>query len=235
MALSALPREIDAARASALLEPLPAEARVEWALENLPGSFVLSSSFGIQSAVLLHLATRVVPDLPVLLVDTGYLFPETYRFVDELTERLNLNLKVARPALSPGHLEMRHGKLWEQGPEGLTRYNQLMKVEPMERMLDELRVGTWFAGLRRQQSSSREQRPVVESRDDGRYKVYPLIDWHNRDVHRYLVDHDLPYHPLWEQGYASVGDWHTSQPLQPGMQEEETRFFGLQRECGLHL
>ena len=89
MALSALQREIDTAQASALLESLPAEARVEWALENLPGSFVLSSSFGIQSAVLLHLATRIVPDLPVLLVDTGYLFPETYRFVDELTERLN--------------------------------------------------------------------------------------------------------------------------------------------------
>lgn len=160
---------------------------------------------------------------------------ETYRFVDELTERLNLNLKVARPVLSPGHLEMRHGKLWEQGMEGLTRYNRLMKVEPMERMLDDLRVGTWFAGLRRQQSSTREQRPVVEQRDDGRYKVYPLIDWHNRDVHRYLTEHDLPYHPLWEQGYTSVGDWHTSQPMQPGMKEEETRFFGMQRECGLHL
>lgn len=235
MALSALQREIDAAQASALLESLPAEARIEWALENLPGSFVLSSSFGIQSAVLLHLATRIVPDLPVLLVDTGYLFPETYRFVDKLTERLNLNLKVVRPALSPGHLEMRHGRLWEQGLEGLTRYNRLMKVEPMEQMLDELRVGTWFAGLRRQQSSTREQRPVVEQRDDGRYKVYPLIDWHSRDVHRYLTEHDLPYHPLWEQGYTSVGDWHTSQPLQPGMKEEETRFFGMQRECGLHL
>ncbi|NAW34698.1 phosphoadenylyl-sulfate reductase [Halomonas alimentaria] len=235
MGSAALQQEIDIDHASALLESQSAQARIEWALENLPGTFVLSSSFGIQSAVLLHLATRIVPDLPVLLVDTGYLFPETYRFVDELTERLNLNLKVARPVLSPGHLEMRHGKLWEQGQEGLTRYNRLMKVEPMERMLNELRVGTWFAGLRRQQSSTREQRPVVEQRGDGRYKVYPLIDWHSRDVHRYLTEHDLPYHPLWEQGYTSVGDWHTSQPLQPGMTEEETRFFGMQRECGLHL
>ncbi|NWN83802.1 MAG: phosphoadenylyl-sulfate reductase [Halomonas sp.] len=235
MALSVLRNEFDADQASALLESASAEARVGWALENLPGSFVLSSSFGIQSAVLLHLATRIEPELPVLLVDTGYLFPETYRFIDSLVERLNLNLKVARPMLSPGHLEMRHGKLWEQGLEGLTQYNQLMKVEPMERMLDVLNVGTWFAGLRRQQSSSREQRPVVEQRHDGRFKVYPLIDWHSRDIYRYLVENDLPYHPLWEQGYASVGDWHTSQPLQPGMQEEETRFNGLQRECGLHL
>ena len=75
---------------------------------------------------------------------------------------------------------------------------------------------------------------MVEQRDDGRYKVYPLIDWTNRDVHRYLVKHDLPYHPLWDEGYVSVGDWHTSRPLTPGMTEEETRFFGLKRECGLH-
>ncbi|WP_416137631.1 phosphoadenylyl-sulfate reductase [Halomonas sp. HK25] len=235
MALPAYQHEIDTAQASALLESQSAEARVEWALANLPGSFLLSSSFGIQSAVLLHLATRIEPELPVVLVDTGYLFPETYRFVDALTERLNLNLKVAKPALSPGHLEARHGKLWEQGLAGLTRYNHLMKVAPMERTLEERQIGTWFAGLRRQQSGSREQRPVVEQRHDGRYKVYPLIDWHSRDVHRYLTEHDLPYHPLWEKGYMTVGDWHTSQPLQPGMKEEESRFFGLQRECGLHL
>lgn len=235
MASAALQQATGIERANALLESAPAQARVEWALENLPGSFMLSSSFGIQSAVLLHLATRIEPELPVVVVDTGYLFPETYRFVDELTERLNLNLKIARPELSPGHLEARHGKLWEQDLAGLTRYNQMMKVAPMEQKLEELQVGTWFAGLRRQQSSSREQRPVVEQRADGRYKVYPLIDWHSRDIHRYLTEHDLPYHPLWEQGYTSVGDWHTSQPLKPGMREEETRFFGMQRECGLHL
>lgn len=235
MASAALQQATGIERANALLESAPAQARVEWALENLPGSFMLSSSFGIQSAVLLHLATRIEPELPVVVVDTGYLFHETYRFIDELTERLNLNLKVARPALSPGHLEARHGKLWEQGLADLTRYNQLMKVAPMEQKLDELQIGTWFAGLRRQQSSSREQRPVIEQRHDGRHKVYPLIDWHSRDIHRYLTEHDLPYHPLWEQGYTSVGDWHTSKPLKPGMREEETRFFGMQRECGLHL
>ncbi|MEW8432014.1 MAG: phosphoadenosine phosphosulfate reductase family protein, partial [gamma proteobacterium symbiont of Ctena orbiculata] len=67
-----------------------------------------------------------------------------------------------------------------------------------------------------------------------RFKVHPVIDWHNRDVHRYLQKHNLPYHPLWEQGYASVGDVHTSRPLELGMHEEETRFFGLKRECGIH-
>lgn len=221
--------------ANAALEHQSAEQRVEWSLAHLPGAFVLSSSFGIQSAVLLHMATRVEPDLPVLLVDTGYLFKETYQFIETLTERLQLNLKVVTPDMSPARLEASYGKLWEQGAEGIKEYNQMMKVAPMEQALEDLGVGTWFAGLRRQQSGSRGERPVIEQRDDGRYKVYPLIDWTNRDIHRYLTEHNLPYHPLWEEGYVTVGDWHTSQPLRPGMQEEDTRFFGLQRECGLHL
>lgn len=217
------------------LESMQATQRIEWALEHLPGTFVLSSSFGIQSAVLLHMATRIKPDLPVLLVDTGYLFKETYHFIETLTQRLHLDLKVATPDITPARLESCHGRLWEQGEAGLARYNQLMKVEPMARALDALQVGTWFAGLRRQQSSTRVKRPALEQRDDGRFKVYPLIDWHSRDVHRYLNEHDLPYHPLWEKGYVSVGDWHTSQPLTAGMAEQDTRFFGLSRECGLHL
>lgn len=234
MSVSTLVPKARVSPSETALESATAQERVEWALASLPGRFVLSSSFGIQSAVLLHLVTQIRPDIPVLLVDTGYLFPETYRFVESLRERLGLNLQVVSSDWTAARLEAVHGRLWEQGAEGLDRYNQLMKVDPMERALDELGVGTWFAGLRRQQSSSREDRPVVEKREDGRYKVYPLIDWSNRDIHQYLVKHDLPYHPLWEEGYVSVGDWHTSRPLTPGMSEEETRFFGLQRECGLH-
>ena len=103
----------------------------------------------------------------------------------------------------------------------------------MERALRELGVGTWFAGLRREQSRTRQGLPFVQFKD-GRYKVFPLLDWTNRDIHRYLKRHDLPSHPLWERGYVSVGDWHSSAPLAPGMLEEETRFCGLKRECGLH-
>jgi phosphoadenosine phosphosulfate reductase len=103
----------------------------------------------------------------------------------------------------------------------------------MTRALDELNAGTWFSGLRRQQSSSRADKPVLEI-SRGRIKVYPIIDWHSKDVYQYLTKHDLPYHPLWDQGYVSVGDVHTTRKLEAGMTEEETRFFGLTRECGLH-
>lgn len=215
------------------LESADAPARIAFALERLPGTHILSSSFGIQSALLLHMVTQQNPDIPVIFVDTGYLFPETYRFVDELTERLSLNLHVYRADTSPAWQEARNGKLWEQGLEGITRYNQTNKVEPMSRALDALEATTWFAGLRRQQSQSRADLPVLRIQD-GRYKVHPLIDWHNRDVYRYLKHHDLPYHPLWQKGYASVGDHHSSQPLTAGMTEEKTRFNGVTRECGLH-
>lgn len=221
------------AEANRVLEALPADARVRWAFAHLEPNFVLSSSFGIQAAVMLHLVTRVQPDIPVVLTDTGYLFPETYRFIDELTERLQLNLKVYRAALSPAWQEARYGRLWEQGLEGIERYNQMNKVEPMNRALRELGARTWFSGLRREQADTRAALPVLAVQR-GCYKVLPLVDWTNRDVHRYLKEFDLPYHPLWEQGYVSVGDVHTTAKWEPGMTEAETRFFGLKRECGLH-
>ena len=215
------------------LEKLSAEERVQWAIQFLPATQVLSSSFGIQSAVMLHLVTSVKPDIPVVLIDTGYLFKETYQFIDQLTDRLHLNLEVYQAEESPAWQEARYGKLWEQGLEGLKQYNYINKVEPMCHAFNQLEVGSWFAGLRRQQSNSRKHLSVLRLQD-GRVKMHPIIDWSNRDVHRYLTQHNLPYHPLWEKGYVSVGDWHSSQPLSAGMREEDTRFFGLKRECGLH-
>lgn len=218
---------------NAHLETLTAAQRVEWALDNLPANPIVSSSFGAQSAVMLHLLTQKQPEIPVVLTDTGYLFPETYQFIDDMTKRLNLNLHVYSASMSAAWQEARFGRLWEQGMEGLEQYNQMNKVEPMQRALSELNAGTWFAGLRRSQSDSREKLPVLQKVGD-QFKLYPIIDWSNKDLHYYLKEHDLPYHPLWEQGYVSVGDWHTTQSLQEGMSEQDTRFFGLKRECGLH-
>ncbi|WP_426575894.1 phosphoadenylyl-sulfate reductase [Xenorhabdus stockiae] len=215
------------------LELLDARQRVLWALEHLPSEFVLSSSFGIQAAVCLHLVTQEYPDIPVILTDTGYLFPETYQFIDKLADKLNLNLKIFRAEQSPIWQEARYGKLWEQGVDGIERYNQINKVEPMNRALKTLDAQTWFAGLRRQQSESRANLPVLAVQRSV-YKILPIIDWDNRKVHQYLTEHGLEYHPLWEQGYLSVGDTHTTKKWEPGMSEEQTRFFGLKRECGLH-
>lgn len=215
------------------LEALTPTARVEFALSHLPGAHILSSSFGIQAAVMLHLVTQVKSDIPVVLTDTGYLFPETYRFIDELTERLQLNLQVYRAEISPAWQEARFGKLWETA-EGLKQYNHFNKVEPMQRALKDLSASSWFAGLRRSQSSTRTDTPIVGIQR-GVVKINPIVEWSNKDIHYYLKDHNLPYHPLWDQGYVSMGDTHSTRPLSDGMSEEDTRFNGLGRECGLHV
>ncbi|RZA16362.1 MAG: phosphoadenylyl-sulfate reductase [Lysobacteraceae bacterium] len=216
------------------LASLPAQQRVAWALQSLAAPHALSTSFGVQSAVSLHLLTRVKPDIPVLLVDTGYLFPETYRYADQLVDRLGIQLNVFRPRIGIAWMEARFGKLWEAGSEGLREYNRLRKVEPMQRALDELGVRCWFAGLRREQARTREGIEFLELRD-GRWKFHPIADWSATDVGAYMLRHDLPEHPLAGQGYVSVGDVHTTRPLQPGMEPADTRFFGLRRECGLHF
>lgn len=212
---------------------MTAQERCQWVIERYAPRVVLSSSFGAQSAVMLHMATQVWADIPVILIDTGYLFPETYQFVDELTERLHLNLKVYRSNLSPAWQEARYGKQWLKGLKGLETYNQLNKVEPMQKALEDQGAEIWLSGIRRSQSGTRRVKPFIEQQDE-RFKVYPILDWSDKDVHRYLTKNDLPYHPLWFKGYVSIGDVHTTRRLSEVESVEETRFFGLKRECGLH-
>jgi len=215
------------------LEPATAEERVRWAVGKFGDSLVLTTSFGIQAAVMLHLVTQIAPKISVIFIDTGYLFPETYRFARDLTLRLNLNLKKYVPASTAAEQEALSGKQWELGLDGLKRYNFINKVEPMDRALRELNATAWLAGLRRSQAGTRETVKAVQQQNKIT-KIHPIIDWDNRRVHQYLTAHELPYHPLWEEGYVSVGDWHSTSKLLDGMKEEDTRFGGLKRECGLH-
>src|SRR5476649_315100 len=164
------------AQISARLEKVSAPERVRWALERFRPEIMLSTSFGAQSAVSLHMVTQQWPDVPVVMVDTGYLFPETYRFADELTERLKLNLKVYRAEVSAAWLEARHGKMWEHGADGIERYNQINKVEPMARAIRDLGARGWITGLRRQQAKSRAEMSVL-ALQNGVVKIQPIIDW----------------------------------------------------------
>ena len=216
-----------------LFANLTAEDRVAWALENLPGQHVLTSSFGAQAALSLHMVTRQQPNIPVVFIDTGYLFPETYQFVDLLAGKLDLNLQPYRSQTTPAWQEARYGQRWRQGIKGIDAYNRDNKDEPMERALRELEVGTWFAGVRRDQSATRANVPFLSWSGD-RWKVHPIADWSDRDIFLYLRKHDLPYHPLWEKGYVSIGDVHTTRSLHDVDDLDQTRFFGLKRECGLH-
>ena len=236
LTLSAREFELDTAAADSIndwLASVDAPSRVCWALDNLPGPHAVSSSFGAQAAVMLHLVTRADPRIPVIVIDTGYLFPETYQFIADLKQRLSLNIKTFTGVQTVAEFEAHYGKLWEQGREGLDKYLELRKVEPMRRALATLGTATWFAGLRRSQAASRAALNPLEVRD-GRFKLHPIFDWSDRDVYLYLKAHSLPYHPLWDKGYVSIGDWHSTKALHEVESADELRFSGLKRECGIH-
>lgn len=209
---------------------------ITWGHQTFGKGMVMSTSFGIQAAVMLHLVTSVAPDVPVIWIDTGYLPTETYQFAEELTQRLKLNLKVYQSPLSPARMEALHGKLWEQKDVvSLNRYDQIRKVEPMQRALKELGATAWLAGLRSNQTAHRQSLGFVNLQNNI-YKLLPILRWNAKTIYEYLTKHDLPYHPYFDLGYTSVGDWHSSRPLMAGDEHDrDTRFHGLKQECGLHL
>lgn len=218
---------------NAELAELDATGRVAWAWERFGEGLVLSTSFGLQSAVMLHLVREVSEEIPILFVDTGYLFPETYQYAELLREKLGIEPKVYSATISPLYQQIRHGRLWEEGSEGMEKYNLINKVEPMQRALKELGAAAWLAGLRREQSASRAERTFIEEQN-GVAKIYPILDWDDKTTYKYLPDNDLPYHPLEGKGFDSVGDWHSTKKVADAGSCEETRNAGHQRECGLH-
>jgi phosphoadenosine phosphosulfate reductase len=227
---------LDLATVNRELQDIEPSNLVKWSADTFGDGLVMTTSFGIQAAVMLDLVTNILPNIPVIWIDTGYLPPETYRFADELTQRLNLNLKVYQSDLSPARMEALYGKLWEQEDlAAFDRYDRIRKVEPMQRAIQELKVTAWLAGLRKDQTEHRQGLERVTLQEDI-YRIYPILSWNARDIYRYLTDRGLPYHPYFDLGYVTVGDWHSSRPLTADdNNERDTRFRGLKQECGLHL
>lgn len=216
------------------LEAKKAGERIKYLYETYGDRVVASSSFGLQAAVMLHLISENAPKIPVIFVDTGYLFPETYKYIESLQEELNVDLRIYQPAMTPARQEALYGKLWEQGEEGNKKYGVINKVEPMDRAIKEIGGDIWLSGLRRAQSSTRADRALAEQKKDT-LKVYPILDWADAQVASYFYQNKLPKHPLEAQGYVTMGDWHSTVPMSDGMSVEETRFGGNKYECGLHV
>ncbi|MGD8318106.1 MAG: phosphoadenylyl-sulfate reductase [Myxococcales bacterium] len=216
------------------LETSTPEELIEWAVERFGESLVASTSFGATSAVMLHLIHRIAPRTPIVCIDTGYLFPETYRFAEELTQRLRLDVRFYSAPMSSARQEALYGRLWEQGEEGVERYLQINKVEPMQRALDELGARAWMAGLRSEQTEHRAGLRRIDEQD-GRTKLHPILNWTGQDMRAYMQRYDLPHHPMVEQGYRSIGDHHSTIPTTADMDPRDGRILGKTRECGLHL
>jgi phosphoadenosine phosphosulfate reductase len=221
------------------LTPLSAQERLRWAQETFGPGFALTTSFGIQAAVLLHMVSELGQQtgrpVPVIWVDTGYLPPETYQYADQLVQRLQLNLVVAQATMSPARMEALHGRLWETEQVGdLELYHRIRKVEPLDRALTDAGVTCWASGVRGTQTDHRRaMEPLDPVRQ--RWSLRPLLSWTKRDVYYYMEEQQLPQHPLFAQGYSTVGDWHSSAPDAGELSGRATRFGGLKQECGIHL
>ena len=213
---------------------LTAAQRIAYCYEYHGKKVVASTSFGLQSAVMLHLICKESPDIPVVFIDTGYLFSETYLYAKQLQELLSINIRLYRPELTAAHQEALYGKLWKQDEKGQQQYALLNKIQPMNQALVDLKAQIWLSGLRKSHSKSRQHREYLEQQKTT-IKCYPILDWTDIQVDSYFKKHDLPRHPLANLGYSTMGDWHSTRLHLEGEAAENTRFDGKRYECGLHL
>lgn len=209
-----------------------------WCLAQFPQGLIQSSAFGASGMVILDLLYRDLnpqPPIPVLFIDTLYHFPETLALVKTVQTQYGLDLKTVRPfgMDSRDEFEAIYGpKLWERD---LDRYQDLTKVEPLQRGLERLDAIAWMTGRRRDQASERAKLPIFEWDKRGCLKINPLANWTYQDVWKYLVEHRVPYNPLYDQGYTSIGDEPLTTPTLAGESEREGRWRGSSRtECGMH-
>lgn len=223
----------EAEEIASMLESQKAGERIAWLYETYGDRVVASSSFGLQAAVMLHLISTHAPKIPVIFVDTGYLFPESYRYINELSEMLDVDLRRYVPRYTAAHQEALWGELWAGDKGEQQKYATINKVEPMNRALQEIGADIWLSGLRRSQSSTRANRALAEQQS-ATLKVYPILDWPDAQVSSYFYDNRLPKHPLEREGYLTMGDWHSTRKPMAGEDAESTRFGGQKYECGLH-
>lgn len=218
------------APAEQALEHAAAGTVLRWALgEFAPGRLAVVSAFGPGSLVLFHLLHELGASLPVVFVDTLHHFPETLELVERVRDRFALDLRVHRPAESREAFEARWGpRLWERD---LELYQQVTKVEPFRRATQGLEG--WITGRRRDQADTRRALAVVERGEHVR--VNPLATWTRTEVWGYVLRHHLPYNPLHDQGYASIGDAPLTTPVSAGEHERAGRWRGSGKlECGIH-
>jgi phosphoadenosine phosphosulfate reductase len=228
------PEDALAARVKALNERLrdahPSEI-LRVALGEYGGRIALVSSFGAESAVLLHLAAQVDPTVPVLFLDTGMLFGQTLDYRQSLAKRLGLtDVRDLRPQFQELATGDPNADLHKTDTDACCH---IRKVLPLDRALGDF--GAWITGRKRFHGGDRLRLQVVETAD-GKIKFNPLANWGKAELDAYAAEHDLPAHPLVAFGYPSVGCWPCTQPVEDGEDVRAGRWAGSEKtECGIHV
>ncbi|MDE2997840.1 MAG: phosphoadenylyl-sulfate reductase [Gemmatimonadota bacterium] len=211
------------------------EEVLEWSWRELGPAVAMSTAFGPSGVVLVDMAQKVAPELPVFTIDTGYLFPETLALKERIEARYDVQIESLHPRLSVPEQDRACGPdLYSRDPD---RCCAMRKVEPLQRKLAGL--DGWVAGLRRDQSHTRAGVRVVEGYriSSGRTiaKINPLAAWTRKQVWDYIADNDLPYNSLMDHGYSSIGCRPCTRPAAPGANERAGRWAGTGKtECGMH-
>ena len=227
--VTTLRQEVEAARAHGTDQD--PRRLIQWAHDLLGKGLMMSTAFGTSGMVILHIVREIVPELPVYFLNTGFHFAETLAYAEELREKWKLNLILKLPKVHGDAFKKEYGdRLYQVDPDLCCHKN---KVEPFDDILREHQG--WITGVRRDQGQSRAQAEPLELLEGGLLKVQPLVTWKREDVEEYLKRHEVPLHPLFAQGYTSIGcEPCTRRPLDPG-DERSGRWAGIaKKECGLH-
>ena len=228
--MSTLTEEIDELEIQ--VESWSAAELVKYALEQFSPNVAIASGFGAEGVVLIHLAAQVRPDFRVFTLDTGFLFPETYALIDAIEQRYRIEVERLKPQLTPDEQAQEFGEaLWSREPD---KCCNIRKVEPLTKKLAGLEA--WVTGIRRDQTPSRASaRKLAWDSKYGLTKVNPLADWKWEQVWDFIRAHGIPYSPLHDRGYPSIGCTYCTRPVRAGEDLRAGRWSGFQKtECGLH-
>lgn len=214
------------------LETATPEEILRWAWETYGEGLTMATAFGAEGCVLLAMLSEIAPQVRVFNLETGYQFPETLALRERIRERYGITVEYVRPAETVAEMEARFGgPIYRTRPEECCR---LRKIEPLRRAL----AGhtAWISAIRRDQTRDRAQAAIVEQDPKfGLVKISPLANWTKREVWKYIFDHDVPYNPLHDQGYPSIGCFPCTRPVTVGQDDRAGRWAGTSRtECGLH-
>ena len=202
-----------------------------WATSTFAPDVVLTCSFQHDGVVLAHMLTTIAPTVPIVFLNTGFHFPETLAYRDDIVRRFGINLRDVQPSMPRGEFASKHGlDLYRRDPDLCCRIN---KVEPLRAALEGVRC--WLNGRRRDQAATRSGLSVVERFEGGIHKVNPMVAWNAKDTYRYMQEHSIPEHPLFDKGYASIGCAPCTRPILAGEDERAGRWSGTSKtECGIH-
>ncbi len=212
---------------------------IRWAADTFGTGLVLTSSFGAESMCAIHLAISVRADIPIVFVNTGYLFQQTLTFMEMLRQRYQLNVLEYHSQNDPLVWLTVHGESdprIRQNPDACCAAN---KNEVFDRAMRDLAPMAWIRGVRAHQSQTRAAMQIVEwNRRTNCWAISPLLSWSHKQIFQYMKQHELPFHPLWHEGYSSIGcnPETCTRPVAAGEDARSGRWAGMdKKECGIHL